>query len=225
MEATYFKLELIELTKKRAQAVGIDYDDALRRCGISNKSGAVWDTAKREYRRCANDRGYDVNAQLGKMKTVNYEKICIGFMIDPATYRVNEPPRTPSQVRCLVDENGNDIYDCSESDDITKLLVAIKLQQDKTNELLHDIREISRGCATHDSQKSVEGKLDKIFSRCQEIESHTSHLPDLKKHAFNTQKAETSIDQRLSGINQIVASHKIVTEKIKMLTERYFSGK
>jgi archaellum component FlaC len=92
-----------------------------------------------------------------------------------------------------------------------------------TNQLLREIRNDIENAP--DRTKDVVSKLDKMAGACNEIKSNTTHLIDIKKDVNRTNKATTSIDQRLSGINQMFASQKIAVDKIKSMVERFVSGK
>ena len=202
-EMIVVSMEMAEVTKKRAEEAGFNYEETLKLCGV-NKS--VWDTARRTYRNNCSANGWDPNEQLVMLKPETYTRLCMGFAINADTYRVDEPKPAERPYK-------------SDSD-VAIAIESLKSQQEVTNHLLREIRS-----AISESNDKTGGKLDKIFARCQEIDSHTGHLIDIKKDVQTNRKATASIDQRLNGINQIFASHKIAVEKIRMMIERYVSGK
>ena len=112
-----------------------------------------------------------------------------------------------------------------DGDDMILLLESIHNQQEMTNQLLREIRAAIDGNTAATRISDVVSKVDRILGCCNAIKDSASHLPEIKKKANTTDKAVTSIDQRLSGINQIFASQKIAVDKIKSMVERFVSGK
>ena len=208
-DKTIFSMELATNTKDRAEAIGLDYADLLASCGAAK---STWDTARRKYKAECVANGWDPNANLGCMKTSSYQRICMGFVINVDTFKVTNPPK--AETNLLADES-----------DQVLVLESLLSKQEVTNQLLREIRNSIADVSKPDNTKEVVSRLDKIFARCQEIDSHTSHLPDIKKDGSVTRKAVASIDQRISGLNQSIASARIDISKILELFKRWASGK
>lgn len=214
-DITYYKTEMEEATRERAKAVGMDYEGVLKVCGVN---GSVWDNAKKLYKvHCKRD-GYDSSAEIGAMKTDNYNRLCVGFMLNADTYRIAEPPKavvdtpkTPTQYESV--------------DDIRLAIDNLSAKMDVQNQILRDIRNSLSQKPTTVSNADVVSKLDKIIHEMSSISVNAMHLSDIKKSAHTVAKLISSVDARLGGINQIVASHRIDVGNIKGFVERWTSGK
>jgi hypothetical protein len=214
-DVTYFKMEIESVTRQRAEAVGMNYEAILRGCGLTS---TVWDTAKRLYKNHCKREGYDSSADIGAMKTDNYNKLCVGFMLNADTYRVAEPPKAVADVN----ETPTQYEDV---DDLRLAIDNLSAKMDVQNQILRDIRNSLSQKPTTVSNAEVVGKLDKIIHEMSSISVNTMNLSDIKKSAHTVAKLISSIDARLGGINQIVASHRIEVGNIKGFVERWVSGK
>lgn len=214
-DVTYFKLEIEDVTRQRAEAVGMNYEAILRGCGLTS---TVWDTAKRLYKNHCKREGYDSSVDIGAMKTDNYTKLCVGFMLNADTYRIAEPPKAVADAHNAPNQYEN-------VDDVRLAIDNLSAKMDVQNQILRDIRNSLSQKPTTVSNAEVVGKLDKIIHEMSSISVNTMHLSDIKKSAHTVAKLISSIDARLGGINQIVASHRIEVGNIKGFVERWVSGK
>ena len=221
-DVTYFKLEIEGVTRQRAEAVGMNYEAILRGCGLTS---TVWDTAKRLYKNHCKRDGYDSSAAIGAMKTDNYTKLCVGFMLNADTYKVDEPPKAFTAVTNIapnpVITPANPYHDDS---DLRLAVDNLSAKIDTTNKILGDIRSALANPIPTRNAEAV-AVLDKILGQIKEVNSNTSHLPDIKKEIGFNRKATASIDQKLSGINQCVASARVDLSKVKAFLERFVTGK
>lgn len=221
-DVTYFKLEIEGVTRQRAEAVGMNYEAILRGCGLTS---TVWDTAKRLYKNHCKREGYDSSADIGAMKTDNYTKLCVGFMLNADTYKVDEPPKAFTAVTNIapnpVITPANPYHDDS---DLKLAVDNLSAKIDTTNKILGDIRSALANPIPTRNAEAV-AVLDKILGQTKEVNNNTSHLPDIKKEIGFNRKATASIDQKLSGINQCVASARVDLSKVKAFLERFVTGK
>ena len=221
-DVTYFKLEIEDVTRQRAEAVGMNYEAILRGCGLTS---TVWDTAKRLYKNHCKRDGYDSSADIGAMKTDNYTKLCVGFMLNADTYKVDEPPKAFTAVTNIapnpVITPANPYHDDS---DLRLAVDNLSAKIDTTNKILGDIRSALANPIPTRNAEAV-AVLDKILGQTKEVNNNTSHLPDIKKEIGFNRKATASIDQKLSGINQCVASARVDLSKVKAFLERFVTGK
>ena len=221
-DITYYKTEMESATRQRAEAVGMNYEAILRGCGLTS---TVWDTAKRLYKNHCKREGYDSSADIGAMKTDNYTKLCVGFMLNADTYKVDEPPKAFTAVTNVapnpVITPANPYHDDS---DLRLAVDNLSAKIDTTNKILGDIRSALANPITTRNVEAV-AVLDKILGQTKEVNGNTSHLPDIKKEIGFNRKATASIDQRLSGINQCVASARVDLSKVKSFLERFVTGK
>lgn len=221
-DVTYFKLEIENVTRQRAEAVGMNYEAILRGCGLTS---TVWDTAKRLYKNHCKREGYDSSADIGAMKTDNYAKLCVGFMLNADTYKVDEPPKAFTAVTNIapnpVITPANPYHDDS---DLRLAVDNLSAKIDTTNKILGDIRSALANPIPTRNAEAV-AVLDKILGQAKEVNNNTSHLPDIKKEIGFNRKATASIDQKLSGINQCVASARVDLSKVKAFLERFVTGK
>ena len=221
-DVTYFKLEIEGVTRQRAEAVGMNYEAILRGCGLTS---TVWDTAKRLYKNHCKRDGYDSSADIGAMKTDNYTKLCVGFMINADTYKVDEPPKAFTAVTNIapnpVITPANPYHDDS---DLRLAVDNLSAKIDTTNKILGDIRSALANPIPTRNAEAV-ALLDKILGQTKEVNNNTSHLLDIKKEIGFNRKATASIDQKLSGINQCVASARVDLSKVKAFLERFVTGK
>ena len=221
-DVTYFKLEIEGVTRQRAEAVGMNYEAILRGCGLTS---TVWDTAKRLYKNHCKREGYDSSADIGAMKTDNYTKLCVGFMINADTYKVDEPPKAFTAVTNIAPNHvitpANPYHDDS---DLRLAVDNMSAKIDTTNKILGDIRSALANPIPTRNAEAV-AVLDKILGQTKEVNNNTSHLPDIKKEIGFNRKATASIDQKLSGINQCVASARVDLSKVKAFLERFVTGK
>ena len=221
-DVTYFKLEIEGVTRQRAEAVGMNYEAILRGCGLTS---TVWDTAKRLYKNHCKREGYDSSADIGAMKTDNYTKLCVGFMLNADTYKVDEPPKAFTAVTNIapnpVITPANPYHDDS---DLRLAVDNLSAKIDTTNKILGDIRSALANPIPTKNAEAV-AVLDKILGQTKEVNNNTSHLPDIKKEIGFNRKATASIDQKLSGINQCVASARVDLSKVKAFLERFVTGK
>ena len=221
-DVTYFKLEIEGVTRQRAEAVGMNYEAILRGCGLTS---TVWNTAKRLYKDHCKREGYDSSADIGAMKTDNYTKLCVGFMLNADTYKVVEPPKAFTAVTNIapnpVITPANPYHDDS---DLRLAVDNLSAKIDTTNKILGDIRSALANPIPTRNAEAV-AVLDKILGQTKEVNNNTSHLPDIKKEIGFNRKATASIDQKLSGINQCVASARVDLSKVKAFLERFVTGK
>ena len=221
-DVTYFKLEIESVTRQRAEAVGMNYEAILRGCGLTS---TVWNTAKRLYKDHCKREGYDSSADIGAMKTDNYTKLCVGFMLNADTYKVDEPPKAFTAVTNVapnpVITPANPYHDDS---DLRLAVDNLSAKIDTTNKILGDIRSALANPIPTRNAEAV-AVLDKILGQTKEVNNNTSHLPDIKKEIGFNRKATASIDQKLSGINQCVASARVDLSKVKAFLERFVTGK
>ena len=221
-DVTYFKMEIEGVTRQRAEAVGMNYEAILRGCGLTS---TVWDTAKRLYKNHCKREGYDSSADIGAMKTDNYTKLCVGFMLNADTYKVDEPPKAFTAVTNIapnpVITPANPYHDDS---DLRLAVDNLSAKIDTTNKILGDIRSALANPIPTRNAEAV-AVLDKILGQTKEVNGNTSHLPDIKKEIGFNRKATASIDQKLSGINQCVASARVDLSKVKAFLERFVTGK
>ena len=214
-DITYYKTEMESATRERAKAVGMDYEGVLKVCGVNN---SVWDNAKKLYKvHCKRD-GLADSAEIGAMKTDNYNKLCVGFMLNADTYRIAEPPKAVADTPKTTTQYEN-------VDDVRLAIDNLSAKMDVQNQILRDIRNSLSQKPTTVSNAEVVGKLDKIIHEMSSISVNTMNLSDIKKSAHTVAKLISSIDARLGGINQIVASHRIDVGNIKGFVERWVSGK
>lgn len=221
-DVTYFKMEIEGVTRQRAEAVGMNYEAILRGCGLTS---TVWDTAKRLYKNHCKREGYDSSADIGAMKTDNYTKLCVGFMLNADTYKVDEPPKAFTPVTNVapttVTAPANPYHDDS---DLRLAVDNLSAKIDTINKILGDIRSALANPIPTRNAEAV-AVLDKILGQTKEVNNNTSHLPDIKKEIGFNRKATASIDQKLSGINQCVASARVDLSKVKSFLERFVTGK
>lgn len=220
-DVTYFKMEMESVTRQRAEAVGMNYDAVLKGCGLNTP---VWDTAKRLYKNHCKRDGYDATAEIGAMKTDNYNRLCIGFMLNADTYKIDEPPKAfvaPTTAPVTPTAPANPYADDS---DLRLAVDNLSAKLDTTNKILGDIRSALANPITTKNAEAV-AVLDKILGQTKEVNNNTSHLPDIKKEIGFNRKATASIDQKLSGINQCVASARVDLSRVKSFLERFVTGK
>lgn len=210
VEKVVFDRAIESITQKRAEAANMDYTTLLEKCGASS---AVWETSRKSYRDACGKEGWDSSQNYGMMRADLFDNICMGFMLNASDYVIVSPPAAPQE------------QTPKDGDDTRLLLESIHNQQEMTNQLLREIRAAIDGNTAATRISDVVSKVDRILGCCNAIKDSASHLPEIKKKANTTDKAVTSIDQRLSGINQIVASNRVGVDKIKIMVERFVSGK
>ena len=210
LEKVVFDRAIESITQKRAEAANMDYTALLEKCGATS---AVWETSRKNYYGACSKQGWDSTQNYGMMRVDLFDNICMGFMLNPSDYVIESPPAVPQK------------QTPKDSDDMRLLLESIHNQQEMTNQLLREIRAAIDGNTAATRISDVVSKVDRILGCCNAIKDSASHLPEIKKKANTTDKAVTSIDQRLSGINQMFASQKIAVDKIKSMVERFVSGK
>ena len=210
LEKVVFDRAIESITQKRAEAANMDYTALLEKCGATS---AVWETSRKNYFGACSKQGWDSAQNYGMMRTDLFDNICMGFMLNPSDYVIESPPAAP-QEQTLKD-----------GDDMRLLLESIHNQQEMTNQLLREIRAAIDGNTAATRISDVVSKVDRILGCCNAIKDSASHLPEIKKKANTTDKAVASIDQRLNGINQIVASNRVGVDKIKVMVERFVSGR
>lgn len=210
VEKVVFDRAIESITQKRAEAANMDYTALLEKCGATS---AVWETSRKNYFGACSKQGWDSAQNYGMMRAELFDNICMGFMLNPSDYVIESPPAAPQE------------QTPKDGDDTRLLLESIHNQQEMTNQLLREIRAAIDGNTAATRISDVVSKVDRILGCCNAIKDSASHLPEIKKKANTTDKAVTSIDQRLSGINQIVASNRVGVDKIKIMVERFVSGK
>lgn len=210
LEKVVFDRAVESVTQKRAEAANMDYTTLLEKCGASS---AVWETSRKSYRDACGKEGWDSSQNYGMMRADLFDNICMGFMLNASDYVIVSPPAAPQE------------QTPKDGDDMRLLLESIHNQQKMTNQLLREIRAAIDGNTAATRISDVVSKVDRILGCCNAIKDSASHLPEIKKKANTTDKAVTSIDQRLNGINQIVASNRVGVDKIKIMVERFVSGK
>ena len=210
LEKVVFDRAIESITQKRAEAANMDYTALLEKCGATS---AVWETSRKNYYGACSKQGWDSTQNYGMMRADLFDNICMGFMLNPSDYVIESPPAVPQK------------QTPKDGDDMILLLESIHNQQEMTNQLLREIRAAIDGNTAATRISDVVSKVDRILGCCNAIKDSVSHLPEIKKKANTTDKAVTSIDQRLSGINQIVASNRVGVDKIKVMVERFVSGR
>ena len=210
LEKVVFDRSIESITQKRAEAANMDYTTLLEKCGATS---AVWETSRKSYYGACQKQGWDSAQNYGMMRADLFDNICMGFMLNPSDYAIESPPVVPQE------------QTPKDGDDMRLLLESIHNQQEMTNQLLREIRAAIDGNTAATRISDVVSKVDRILGCCNAIKDSASHLPEIKKKANTTDKAVTSIDQRLNGINQIVASNRVGVDKIKIMVERFVSGK
>lgn len=210
VEKVVFDRAIESITQKRAEAANMDYTALLEKCGATS---AVWETSRKNYFGACSKQGWDSAQNYGMMRTDLFDNICMGFMLNPSDYVIESPPAAPQE------------QTPKDGDDTRLLLESIHNQQEMTNQLLREIRAAIDGNTAATRISDVVSKVDRILGCCNAIKDSASHLPEIKKKANTTDKAVASIDQRLNGINQIVASNRVGVDKIKVMVERFVSGR
>ena len=210
VEKVVFDRAIESITQKRAEAANMDYTALLEKCGATS---AVWETSRKNYFGACSKQGWDSAQNYGMMRTDLFDNICMGFMLNPSDYVIESPPAAPQE------------QTPKDGDDMRLLLESIHNQQEMTNQLLREIRAAIDGNTAATRISDVVSKVDRILGCCNAIKDSASHLPEIKKKANTTDKAVASIDQRLNGINQIVASNRVGVDKIKIMVERFVSGR
>lgn len=210
VEKVVFDRAIESITQKRAEAANMDYTALLEKCGATS---AVWETSRKNYFGACSKQGWDSAQNYGMMRAELFDNICMGFMLNPSDYVIESPPAAPQE------------QTPKDGDDTRLLLESIHNQQEMTNQLLREIRAAIDGNTAATRISDVASKVDRILGCCNAIKDSVSHLPEIKKKANTTDKAVSSIDQRLNGINQIVASNRVGVDKIKVMVERFVSGR
>lgn len=210
VEKVVFDRAIESITQKRAEAANMDYTALLEKCGATS---AVWETSRKNYFGACSKQGWDSAQNYGMMRTDLFDNICMGFMLNPSDYVIESPPAAPQE------------QTSKDGDDMRLLLESIHNQQEMTNQLLREIRAAIDGNTAATRISDMISKVDRILGCCNAIKDSVSHLPEIKKKANTTDKAVSSIDQRLNGINQIVASNRVGVDKIKVMVERFVSGR
>ena len=214
------RMEAIDAWKKAAEENGLKYESVLEAVGMSSRSIGP---ARASYAILSKSKGLDPNQDIGVIGTTTFQTACRMFGVNADDYIVDietlkkAKPMTDDEEIWMMQKSEHNLTDvvlCAES-------ISNKLEI--TNQLLREIRGAIENAP--DRTKDVVSKLDKMAGACNEIKSNTTHLIDIKKDVNRTNKATASIDQRLSGINQIFASQKIAVDKIKSMVERFVSGK
>ena len=214
------RMEAIDAWKKAAEENGLKYEAVLEAVGMSSRSIGP---ARASYAILSKSKGLDPNQDIGVIGTTTFQTACRMFGVNADDYIVDietlkkAKPMTGDEEIWMMQKSEHNLTDvvlCAES-------ISNKLEI--TNQLLREIRGAIENAP--DRTKDVVSKLDKMAGACNEIKSNTTHLIDIKKDVNRTNKATASIDQRLSGINQIFASQKIAVDKIKSMVERFVSGK
>ncbi len=214
------KMEAIDAWKRAAEENGLKYEAVLEAVGMSNRSIGP---ARASYAILSKSKGLDPNQDIGVIGITTFQTACRMFGVNADDYIVDieslkrKTPMTDMEVIEMIQKSEHNLTDVVLSIDSLSNKIEI------TNQLLREIRNDIENAP--DRTKDVVSKLDKMAGACNEIKSNTTHLIDIKKDVNRTNKATTSIDQRLSGINQMFASQKIAVDKIKSMVERFVSGK
>ena len=214
------RMEAIDAWKRAAEENGLKYEAVLEAVGMSNRSIGP---ARASYAILSKSKGLDPNQDIGVIGTTTFQTACRMFGVNADDYIVDietlkrKTPMSDAEVIEMIQKSEHNLTDVVLSIDSLSNKIEI------TNQLLREIRNDIENAP--DRTKDVVSKLDKMAGACNEIKSNTTHLIDIKKDVNRTNKATTSIDQRLSGINQIFASQKIAVDKIKSMVERFVSGK
>ena len=214
------RMEAIDAWKRAAEENGLKYEAVLEAVGMSNRSIGP---ARASYAILSKSKGLDPNQDIGVIGITTFQTACRMFGVNADDYIVDieslkrKTPMTDMEVIEMIQKSEHNLTDVVLSIDSLSNKIEI------TNQLLREIRNDIENAP--DRTKDVVSKLDKMAGACNEIKSNTTHLIDIKKDVNRTNKATTSIDQRLSGINQMFASQKIAVDKIKSMVERFVSGK
>ena len=214
------RMEAIDAWKRAAEENGLKYEAVLEAVGMSNRSIGP---ARASYAILSKSKGLDPNQDIGVIGITTFQTACRMFGVNADDYIVDieslkrKTPMTDMEVIEMIQKSEHNLTDVVLSIDSLSNKIEI------TNQLLREIRNDIENAP--DRTKDVVSKLDKMAGACNEIKSNTTHLIDIKKDVNRTNKATTSIDQRLSGINQMFASQKIAVDKIKLMVERFVSGK
>lgn len=214
------RMEAIDAWKKAAEENGLKYEAVLEAVGMSNRSIGP---ARASYAILSKSKGLDPNQDIGVIGITTFQTACRMFGVNADDYIVDieslkrKTPMTDMEVIEMIQKSEHNLTDVVLSIDSLSNKIEI------TNQLLREIRNDIENAP--DRTKDIVSKLDKMAGACNEIKSNTTHLIDIKKDVNRTNKATTSIDQRLSGINQMFASQKIAVDKIKSMVERFVSGK
>ena len=214
------KMEAIDAWKRAAEENGLKYEAVLEAVGMSNRSIGP---ARASYAILSTSKGLDPTQDIGVIGITTFQTACRMFGVNADDYIVDieslkrKTPMTDMEVIEMIQKSEHNLTDVVLSIDSLSNKIEI------TNQLLREIRNDIENAP--DRTKDVVSKLDKMAGACNEIKSNTTHLIDIKKDVNRTNKATTSIDQRLSGINQMFASQKIAVDKIKSMVERFVSGK
>lgn len=219
-DTSLIRMDAIEAWKKAAEENGLKYDAVLEAVGMSKRSIGP---ARASYAILSKSKRLDPNQDIGVISTSTFYTACRMFGVNANDYIVSIESlkiTTP-----LTDEEAIEMIQKPEHDftDVVLSVDSLSNKLEITNQLLREIRNAIEGAP--DKTKDVVSRLDKMMGACNEIKSNTTHLIDIKKDANSSKKAITSIDQRLSGINQIVASSRVGVDKIRAMLDRYFSGK
>ena len=214
------RMEAIDAWKKAAEENGLKYEAVLEAVGMSNRSTGP---ARASYAILSKSKGLDPNQDIGVIGITTFQTACRMFGVNADDYIVDI--ETLKKAKPMTDEEEIWMMQKSEHNltDVVLCAESISNKLEITNQLLREIRGAIENAP--DRTKDVVSKLDKMAGACNEIKSNTTHLIDIKKDVNRTNKATTSIDQRLSGINQMFASQKIAVDKIKSMVERFVSGK
>ena len=98
----FFDYQVVEEAKRRANAIGVDFDGILERIGMNVRSLS---SARGAYGRAAIAKGYEKEANIGIMDLQKYKEFCTAFMIEPEKYALDGPPMekkpqyTPDEVK------------------------------------------------------------------------------------------------------------------------------
>lgn len=99
---TFFDYQVVEEAKRRASAIGVDFDRILERIGMNIRALS---SARGAYGRAAIAKGYVKDANIGIMDQQKYTEFCTAFMIEPEKYALDGPPmekkpqETPDEVK------------------------------------------------------------------------------------------------------------------------------
>ena len=86
---TFFDYQVVEEAKRRASAIGVDFDGILERIGMNIRTLT---SARGAYGRAAVAKGYVKDANVGVMDQQKYTEFCTAFMIEPEKYALDGPP-------------------------------------------------------------------------------------------------------------------------------------
>ena len=206
---------MVEDAKKRAEQIGIEFSDILKRVGINGQNLSGY---RRGYTAWAKNHGYDDSANIAIMDEDKYKAFCMAFMLQEDKYIVKDPPKAPETkdrpeqtVSPVISENNDELMACIEA--LTKQLRANTVEMTNVKDQIRNFQTRSpesvqaqavddinmKLITTNRALDAIDNKLMTIIGEQQKTGSKVDRVVKAGTESSNSLKTVTE------GVSKILA--------------------